>query len=293
MKIAIFGKQFNEPFNNSCAELFNKLKNHQCDIIIHKPFCEYISKKIDISTFDYKLFEKKEDLVGVDLFISLGGDGTILQAITLIGDSNIPIVGINTGRLGFLADIAQDNIHNAIDHIFANNYTVNEVELLQLTTSNNMFGNLNFALNELGVHKRDSASMITIHTYLDDLFLNSYWADGLIVATAIGSTAYSLSVGGPILHPKAQNLVITPIAPHNLTVRPMVVPNNLKITLKVEGRADSFLATLDSRSEIFTEDVELHIQKAPFTIKLLDLPDTNYYCTLRNKLMWGADKRNY
>ncbi len=293
MRIAVFGKQFFDPFKGSCTELFHKLKKYHCDLIIHKPFYDYLIQKVDVSKFDFKIFEKKEELTDVDLFISLGGDGTILQAITLIQDSNIPIVGINTGRLGFLADIAQDNIDHAIDNIFSNNYKVNEVELLQLKTSNNMFGDLNFALNELGVHKRDSASMITIHTYLNNQFLNSYWADGLIVATAIGSTAYSLSVGGPILHPKAQNLVITPIAPHNLTVRPMVVPNNLEITLKVEGRTDSFLATLDSRSEIFTDDIELHIQKAPFTIKLVDLPDTNYYETLRSKLMWGADKRNY
>ncbi|TLX76988.1 NAD kinase [Labilibacter sediminis] len=293
MRIAIFGKQFSDLFKESCINLFKKLRNHQADIIIYKPFYDFLFQKFDIAAFEFKIFETKDELIDIDLFLSIGGDGTILDAITLITDSNIPIVGINSGRLGFLADISQDDMNNAINHIFSGNYKTNEVELLQLKTKNNLFGELNFALNELAVQKRDSASMITIHTYLDGQFLNSYWADGLIVATAIGSTAYSLSVGGPIIHPKSQSHVITPIAPHNLTVRPMVVPNNLNITLKVEGRADTYLATLDSRSEIFEEDLELNIQKAPFSLKLVDLPGINYYATLRNKLMWGADKRNY
>ena len=293
MRIAIFGKQFSDLFKDSCINLFKKLRNHQADIVVYKPFYDFLFQKFDIAAFDFKVFESKEELVDIDLFLSIGGDGTILEAITLITDSNIPIVGINSGRLGFLADISQDDMNKAINHIFTGNYKTNEVELLQLKTKNNLFGELNFALNELAVQKRDSASMITIHTYLDGQFLNSYWADGLIVATSIGSTAYSLSVGGPIIHPKSQSHVITPIAPHNLTVRPMVVPNNLNITLKVEGRADTYLATLDSRSEIFKESLELNIQKAPFSVKLIDLPGINYYATLRNKLMWGADKRNY
>ena len=293
MRIAIFGKQFSDLFKDSCINLFKKLRNHQADIVVYKPFYDFLFQKFDIAAFDFKVFESKEELVDIDLFLSIGGDGTILEAITLITDSNIPIVGINSGRLGFLADISQVDMNKAINHIFTGNYKTNEVELLQLKTKNNLFGELNFALNELAVQKRDSASMITIHTYLDGQFLNSYWADGLIVATSIGSTAYSLSVGGPIIHPKSQSHVITPIAPHNLTVRPMVVPNNLNITLKVEGRADTYLATLDSRSEIFKESLELNIQKAPFSVKLIDLPGINYYATLRNKLMWGADKRNY
>jgi NAD+ kinase len=293
MRIAIFGKQFADTFTHSCISLFNKLHSHQSDIIVYKPFYDFLSQKIDVNSYNLKIFSKSEELIDIDLFLSIGGDGTILEAVTLIRDSGIPVVGINSGRLGFLADISKEDINNAVDHIYTRNYNINELELLQLNTPNNLFGDLNFALNELAVHKRDSASMITIHTYLDGQFLNSYWADGLIVATAVGSTAYSLSVGGPIMHPKSQNHVINPIAPHNLTVRPMVVPNHLKITLKVEGRADSYLATLDSRSEIFEESLELNIQKAPFSLKVIDLPGINYYNTLRNKLMWGADKRNY
>ncbi len=293
MRIAIYGKQFSDLFKDSCINLFKKLRTHQTEIIIYKPFYDFLFQKFDIAAFGFKVFESREELVKTDLFISIGGDGTILEAITLIRDLNIPIVGINSGRLGFLADISEDDINNAIDHIFTGNYKINEVELLQLNSENNLFGDLNFALNELAVQKRDSASMITIHTYLNGQFLNSYWADGLIVATAIGSTAYSLSVGGPIIHPKSQSHVITPIAPHNLTVRPLVVPNHLEIALRVEGRSDNFLATLDSRSEIVESSIELTIQKAPFSIKVIDLPGISYYATLRNKLMWGADKRNY
>ncbi len=293
MRIAIYGKQFSDLFKDSCISLFKKLQTHQTEIIIYKPFYDFLFQKFDIAAFGFKVFESRKELVKTDLFISIGGDGTILEAITLIRDLNIPIVGINSGRLGFLADISEDDINNAIDHIFTGNYKINEVELLQLNSENNLFGDLNFALNELAVQKRDSASMITIHTYLNGQFLNSYWADGLIVATAIGSTAYSLSVGGPIIHPKSQSHVITPIAPHNLTVRPLVVPNHLEIALRVEGRSDNFLATLDSRSEIVESSIELTIQKAPFSIKVIDLPGISYYATLRNKLMWGADKRNY
>ncbi|MCW3807154.1 NAD kinase [Plebeiibacterium marinum] len=293
MRIAIFGKQFSDLFKDSCFSLFKKLRARQAEIIIYKPFYDFLFQKFDIAAFDFKIFETRKELKGTDFVLSIGGDGTILQAITLVRDSNIPIVGINSGRLGFLADIAEDDINNAVDHIFNGNYRINEVELLQLNTDNNLFGDLNFALNELAVHKRDTASMITVHTFLDGQFLNSYWADGLIVSTSVGSTGYSLSVGGPIIHPKSQSHVITPIAPHNLTVRPMVVPNHLNITLKVEGRADTYLASLDSRSEIFDNSLELNIQKAPFSIKMIDLPGINYYATLRNKLMWGADKRNY
>lgn len=293
MRIAIFGKQFSDVFTTSCISLFNKLSKQQSDIIIYKPFYDYIAQKIDIASFNFKVFSSRNELTNIDLFLSIGGDGTMLEAVTLIRDSNIPVIGLNSGRLGFLADISQEDMDSAIHHIYTGNYKVNEMELLQLNTKNNLFGELNFALNELAVQKRDSASMITIHAYLDGQLLNSYWADGLIVATSIGSTAYSLSVGGPIIHPKSQSHVITPIAPHNLTVRPMVVPNNLNITLKVEGRADTYLATLDSRSEVFEESLELNIQKAPFSIKVIDLPGINYYNTLRTKLMWGADKRNY
>ncbi|MGQ1785508.1 MULTISPECIES: NAD kinase [unclassified Saccharicrinis] len=293
MRIAIFGKQFSELFRESCSNLFRKLHQHGTEIIIYKPFYTFLVGNIDVKPMVDGYFENRKDLVDIDLFVCIGGDGTMLEAVTFIRDSGIPIVGINSGRLGFLADIGQEEIESAIEHIFAGNYQLNSLDLLQLKTENNLFGDMNFALNELAVHRRDSASMITIHAYLNGEFLNSYWADGLIVSTAIGSTAYSLSVGGPIIHPKSQSLVITPIAPHNLTVRPIVVPNDMIITLKVEGRADKYLATLDSRSRIFEVGLELNIRKADFNVNVIDLPGINFNSTLRNKLMWGADKRNY
>ena len=293
MRVAIFGKQFSELFRSSCSNLFRKLHEHDTEIIIYKPFYDFLIGNIDVKPKVDGYFETREELVDIDLFLSIGGDGTILEAVTYVQDSGIPIVGINSGRLGFLADIAQEEIDSAIDHLFAGDYKTNSLDLLQLNTDNDLFGEMNFALNELAVHRRDSASMITIHTYLNGDFLNSYWADGLIVATAVGSTAYSLSVGGPIIHPKSQSMVITPIAPHNLTVRPIVVPNDINITLKVEGRADKYLATLDSRSRIFDQGLELNIRKADFSVNLVDLPGINFNSTLRNKLMWGADKRNY
>ncbi len=293
MRIAIFGKRFSELFRGSCSNLFRKLHQHNCEIIIYKPFYEFLIGNIDVKPEVSGFFETKNELNDIDLFLSIGGDGTILEAVTYVHNSEIPIVGINSGRLGFLAAIAQEEIDSSLDHIFNGNYNTTSIDLLQLKTENNLFGEMNFALNELAVHRRDSASMITIHAYLNGEFLNSYWADGLIVSTAVGSTAYSLSVGGPIIHPKSQSLVITPIAPHNLTVRPIVVPNNMNITLKVEGRADKYLATLDSRSRIFEEGLELNVQKADFHVNVIDLPDINFNSTLRNKLMWGADKRNY
>ncbi|SMO58770.1 NAD+ kinase [Saccharicrinis carchari] len=293
MRIAIFGKQFSVSFRSSCSNLFRKLNQHDTEIIIYKPFYDYLMGHIDVKPQVNGFFESSEELVDIDLFISIGGDGTMLKAVTFVRDSGIPIVGINSGRLGFLADIAKESIDSAIDSIFKGDYTYSSLDLLQVNTPNNPFGDMNFALNELAVHRRDTASMISIHTYIDNEFLNSYFADGLIVATAVGSTAYSLSVGGPIIHPKSKSLIISPISSHNLTVRPIVVPNDMNITLKVEGRADKFLVTLDSRSRIVDQGYELNIRKADFCVNVIDLPGINFNSTLRNKLMWGADKRNY
>lgn len=239
-------------------------------------------------------FSQHSDLdKNVDYFFSIGGDGTFLDAVTLVQDSGVPIVGVNSGRLGFMADIARDEIPAAISNILEGNYSIEERTLLKVQTeSNGLFKDFNYGLNEFTVHKKDSASMITIHTYIDGEYLNSYWADGLIISTPTGSTAYSLSVGGPILIPNTQNFVISPISPHNLTVRPIVVPNYQEITLKVEGRSDSYLASLDSRSVSFEALNELKISKADFKIKVLKLKSHSFYSTLRNKLMWGVDKRN-
>ena len=292
MKIAIFGKQFGEVFNEYSIKLFRFLESKGVEIIIYRPFYEFLKKEVKIEPEVAGFFADNPGLQGVDLVFSIGGDGTFLEAVTYVKDSGIPIVGINSGRLGFLAVISKEEIENALEHIIAGNYRQRKLDLLTAYAGNESLGELNFALNELAITKIDSSAMITIHTYLDDIYMNSYWADGLIIATSTGSTAYSLSVGGPILHPETSNFIITPIAPHNLTVRPMVVPNDIEVRLNIEARAGKFLASLDSRSRIFDEHIEIKVKKADFQINVVELTDQSFYATLRNKLMWGVDKRN-
>jgi len=294
MKVALFGKQFSEDFLDSFKLILDEFAAHKLELCIYRPFYDFIVQDLEFTPDVDKFFTQHADLdKQVDYFFTIGGDGTFLDAVTMVQDSGIPIVGVNSGRLGFMADIAREEIPVAIADIFKGNFTIEERTLLKVKTSDNgLFKDFNYALNEFTVHKKDSASMITIHTYIDGGYLNSYWADGLIIATPTGSTAYSLSVGGPILIPNTQNFVISPISPHNLTVRPIVVPNYQEITLKVEGRSDSYLASLDSRSVSFEALHELKISKADFKIKVLKLKTHSFYSTLRNKLMWGADKRN-
>ncbi|MDR2928773.1 MAG: NAD kinase [Cytophagaceae bacterium] len=292
LKIAVFGKRFGEPFYEKCVSLFEFLKCTSVQTFIYRPFYEFLSEEARIATKPAALFDSYSNLPECNLFFSIGGDGTFLDAVTIVRNRNIPIVGINTGRLGFLADISMNELPQVLPEILNGRYFIRKVELLNLETKYPYFGDINFALNELAIHKRDSSSMITIHAYLDDRLLNSYWADGLIIATPTGSTAYSLSVGGPILHPSCREFIISPIAPHNLTVRPMVVPNNVKLTLKVEGRGGKFMASLDSRSQVLDNEIELHVSKALFTISVAETTGRNFYSTLRSKLMWGADNRN-
>ncbi len=294
MKVALFGKQFSEEFLDSFKLILDEFNSDRVELCIYRPFYDFVVNNLGFTPNVTEFFSKHSDLdKEADYFFSIGGDGTFLDAVTLVQDSGIPIVGVNSGRLGFMADIAQDEIPAAITNILKGNFSIEERTLLKVQTGDNgLFKDFNYALNEFTVHKKDSASMITIHTYIDGEYLNSYWADGLIIATPTGSTAYSLSVGGPILIPNTQNVVISPISPHNLTVRPIVVPNQQEITLKVEGRSDSYLASLDSRSVSFGALNELKISKADFKIKVLKLNTHSFYNTLRNKLMWGVDKRN-
>ncbi|MCU4177538.1 NAD kinase [Carboxylicivirga sp. N1Y90] len=292
MKIAVFGKKIDKLFFTSCKTLFKVLKNNGVEVIIYRPFYEFLLSTVKMKPEVDGFFDDDNPLPKVDLLFSIGGDGTFLHAVTYVHDSGIPIVGINSGRLGFLADISQQEMEVVLADVFNGSYKVQQLDLISLETDVDLFGKKNYALNELAITKRDSSSMITIHTYINNEFVNSYWADGLIIATTTGSTAYSLSVGGPIMHPDSHNFIITPIAPHNLTVRPMVVPNNVEITLKVEGRDSKFLASLDSRSEILDETVHLKVKKADFTINVIKLKGHSFFTTLRNKLMWGIDKRN-
>jgi len=292
LRIAIFGRSFDESFQPSLQNLFDSLNEYKVEVYVYQPFYPFLKENIQLGEIKgfYRNYADFPD--NIDFLFSLGGDGTILGAITHIRDRETPIVGINTGRLGFLANINRQQLPELIPALVQKNYTIDSRAMLELETKKGRFGKNNIALNELTVHKKDSASMITVHTYADNEYLNSYWADGLIVSTPTGSTAYSLSCGGPIISPHSKNIGITPIAPHNLNVRPFVVNDNIEIRLEVEGRGDEFLVSLDSRSESISSDEHLRIRKSKFETKLVELEGQNFYRTLRSKLLWGKDKRN-
>jgi NAD+ kinase len=293
MKIAIYGRSFNESYNAIIQELFDRLALQQWDVYIFEAFYSYLKPRINFSQ-TIKTYTALADIkYWPEYLVSIGGDGSMLDSVALVKNSGIPILGINTGRLGFLSNIFKDDIQAAIDALVTKNYKVEERSLIELTCNGQtLFGENNLALNEFSIHKKDSSTMMTVHAYINDVYLNSYWADGLIVATPTGSTAYSMSCGGPIVLPDAKNFIITPIAPHNLNVRPVVIPDNAVIRLKAEGRSSQFLASLDSRSETFNANHELILKKAGFNINIIQLHEQNFLSTMRNKLMWGMDKRN-
>jgi NAD+ kinase len=227
-----------------------------------------------------------------DILFSIGGDGTLLDTISYVRDSGIPVLGVNLGRLGFLSSISREDILPAVDNVMAGNYTLEQRTLLSLTSPHGLFGELNYALNELSITKTDTHALAVVSVHVNDKFLNTYWADGLIVATPTGSTAYSLSCYGPIITPGSENFVITPIASHNLTVRPIVIPDNQEIRLKVSGRNQLYQVGLDSRYETINNSVELIIRRADFKVNLVQLPNKDFYTTIREKLLWGKDQRN-
>jgi len=293
MKIALYGQTVNPEFFEELSRLFYLLKEKQIESFVYRPFLEYLHQDCEIYPDVTGQFDDSNDLPDdVSYMFSLGGDGTFLKSFLVAKNGSIPLVGINSGRLGFLSDISREEIDSAVTDILEGNILIDERTVLELEIVSDKQSVFQYALNEIAVTKLDSSSMINIHTYINNEFLNTYWADGLIVATPTGSTAYSLSVGGPILTPDSENFVISPIAPHNLTVRPMVVPDHHSIVLKVEGRGLHFLASIDSKSEpiYFTES--LKIRKAPFKVKTIRLKGHSFFTTLRNKLMWGVDKRN-
>ena len=293
MKIALFGTVFSEHFDKYIQHLIKKLEAEKIDIVIEDSFYTFLKGRLRFK-FDVETFKDSVDLKDkkVDILFSIGGDGTLLKAITFIKKTNVPIMGINTGGLGFISSIPPDQIDEAINDLINNNYKINKRNLLELHTDNNLFQNKNFALNEVAIVKKDTSSMIKIDAYVNDEFLNTYWADGLVVATPTGSTGYSLSCGGPIIIPGTNNFVITPIAQHNLNVRPIVIDNNSVIKLKVEDRDKLALVSLDSCSRAFDSSVELVIKKAKFTINLIEPQGNSFISTIRHKLMWGIDKRN-
>lgn len=293
MIVAIFGTSIETEFSEDLNHLFLLLKKKKLKVFMYAPFYDFVKSNCKIQPELDGLFTSGKDLPDrVKLLFSIGGDGTFLKSVLTLKNKSIPVVGINLGRLGFLSDISKEDADQAIDLILNEKYEIEKRSVLQVHGHNGLFGDFNYALNEITVTKLDTSSMINIHTYLDDDYLNTYWADGLIVSTPTGSTAYSLSVGGPILTPDSHNFIISPIAPHNLTVRPIVVPDEYTIKLKVEGRGSQFLASLDSRSKAIEFPGELHIQMADFHVKTLKLDGHSFFSTLRNKLMWGADRRN-
>jgi len=293
MKIALYGLSINLDFIDELSRLFILINEREIECFVYKPFLKYLREDCGIENVFTGSFENENDLPGdISLLVSIGGDGTFLKSFMIAQNRSIPLMGINSGRLGFLSDVSRDEIDRAITDILEGNYLVDERTVLELEFERDGLTEILYALNEITVTKLDSSSMINIHTYVNNEYLNTYWADGLIVATPTGSTAYSLSVGGPILTPDSANFVISPIAPHNLTVRPLVVPDNHSIMLHVEGRGLQFLTSVDSCSHAMCFSVSLKIKKAPFKVKTIRLKDHSFFTTLRNKLMWGADKRN-
>jgi len=293
VRIAIYGKKFDADFDNYIIKMFDILEKAKIEICVYEAFFEYIQKRLSLKKDGITFFSSQKGLTGnYDIFLSIGGDGTFLESVAFVKDKGIPIAGINSGRLGFLANISKKEMETALNKMISKSYSFEERELIELETAEDQFKNNNFALNEITVQKTDSSSMITIHVYLDGQFLTTYWADGLIISTPTGSTAYSLSAGGPIVAPDAKNYIITPLAPHNLTIRPIVVPNHHNLTLKIEGRDQNYLVSLDDRHKVLSNSVELKIKKSKFKIKILKHDNRTFYSTLREKLMWGLDKRN-
>lgn len=294
MKVGIYGQFYHQDSEKYIQLILDTLQSNGAKVSIESGFLNIIEHHEGIVTPARNITTFKELDSSYDLFLSIGGDGTLLKSVTFVRDLNIPIVGINTGRLGFLATLQKESITESLEKILNGNYTVSERTLLSIATNpkNETLSQLHFALNEIAVNRKNTTSMIKVDTWIDNEYLNSYWSDGLIISTPTGSTGYSLSCGGPVIHPSAQSLVITPIAPHNLNARPLVIPDNRIITLKVSGREESYLISLDSRIATLQNDTEITIQKAPFTIKLVQMNDDSFIKTLREKLLWGEDKRN-
>ncbi len=292
MHIALYGRPVNLNQVELAEAVFNLLRQAGCKVSMHAPYYKFLHQHLP-TIGDLPLFESHGDLrKGVDFLFSIGGDGTLLDTVCLVKDANIPIVGINAGRLGFLSSVSRETLPLAIESILKGHYTLDARTLLRLESNKPIFAGENIGLNEFTLHKKETSSMITIHTYLNGEYLNSYWADGIMISTPTGSTGYSLSCGGPIIVPQSESFVITPIAPHNLNVRPIVVSDKNVISLEVEGRSQHFMATLDSRSVTIDNSYQLAVRKESYAIQLVRLNNENFLNTLRKKLSWGLDTRN-
>lgn len=292
MKVAIYSRVIDEDQYNKVQQLLDELDKENITPVIYQPFYEMIQSSVRFSD-KTTVFSDSGDLTeSIDFAISLGGDGTLLDTVTLVRDKNIPVLGINFGRLGFLASIGSKELHIAVQSLVKRTILIDKRSLIHLDASKPLFGDVPYGLNEFAIHKTDTSPMIKIHTYLNGEFLNTYWADGVIVATPTGSTGYSLSCNGPVVFPESSSFVITPVAPHNLNVRPIIVPDDNIISFEIEGRTDHFICALDSRKELVDKKVQLAVRRESFTLSLVRLNENNFLQTLRNKLSWGLDTRN-
>lgn len=293
MQLAIYNRTFDPEDIETLQKLLHKMDAMGLELIFYKDFYERIQPHLQLTHAPKAFFSNRFDMPqNIDMLISFGGDGTMLDTVCFVANSRIPVIGFNLGRLGFLAAVSEEDIEDAFMALLNGSYTIETRSLLHLDANEPLFADAPFGLNEFTIHRKDSSSMIKIHTYLNGEFLNTYWADGLIVATPTGSTGYSLSCGGPVVFPQASNFIITPVAPHNLNLRSIVVPDNVILSFTVEGRAENFLCTLDSRSETISAETQLAIRKEHFYMHLVRPHEHNFLKTIRQKLYWGIDKRN-
>ena len=290
MTIALFGKNIAPENGDYMRRLFNELSDNQVEIAVYQPFADLVKTFVPEGV-NYTVFHSHDDL-NADILFSIGGDGTILDTVPFVRDSGMPVLGINMGRLGFLSSISKNEIGEAVKSVLAGDYSVEHRTLLELVAPENVFGDVRYALNELNVIRNPEHSLLAIKVFVDDVYLNTYWGDGILLATPTGSTAYSLSAGGPIIAPNAKNFVITPIATHNLTVRPVVIPDDSVIRIQVEGRERKFVFSMDSRNCTLDTSVQLEVRKAHFCLNLVRMRGEDFFGTIRNKLMWGKDNRN-
>lgn len=295
MLIAIYARHVGELEVNALKRLISACLKEDVDFLFHRSLAEDVKTHIqEFSITDKHFYSRKDDLrrKKVQFFVCIGGDGTMLDSILYVGGTNVPVLGINTGRLGYLSTIALAEIEAMLVELKANNYQIDSRSALESRMTTQKSNKPHYALNDISLHKRDTSSMITIHTYLNDEYFNTYWADGLLVSTPTGSTAYSLSCGGPIMYPDAQGFIITPVAPHNLNVRPIIVSDRTTITLKVDGRGVNYLLAMDSRNKVVDYDSIIEIKKAPFSLNLVSFHSKSFSKTLQDKLNWGRDNRN-
>ncbi len=291
MRIGIHGKEVKGQQVKFIENFLETIVSRKVNLSVSSRFLKYL-KSAHLTQFKLKSFDLGDNLKQLDAFISLGGDGTLLDSITYLGKNETPIMGINTGRMGFLSTISREETNKAVEHLLNGTFQTDSRAVLTLESDKKLFKGLNFALNDFTIIKKDTSSMINIHVFVDKELLNSYWADGIILSTPTGSTGYSLSCGGPLLYPRSESFVITPVSPHNLTARPIVISDDSEISFRIEGRSKKFLVSLDSRVESIDESVNLKVKKAKFRVQLIQMPGQHYFKTLRQKLHWGLDIRN-